>query len=50
MGGGGCGRYPARGQGRTLLLRVGFAVILSSRWGKAGLWVHFRGSFFDVPS
>jgi len=29
---------------------VGFAVILSSRWGKAGLWVDFRGSSFDGPS
>jgi len=29
---------------------LGFAVILSSRWGKAGLWVHFRGSSFDGPS
>jgi len=29
---------------------MGFAVILSSRWGKAGLWVDFRGSSFDGPS
>jgi len=29
---------------------VGFAVILSSLWGKAGLWVDFRGSSFDGPS
>jgi len=29
---------------------LGFAVILSSRWGKAGLWVDFRGSSFDGPS
>jgi len=29
---------------------LGFAVILSSRWGKAGLWVYFRGSSFDGPS
>jgi len=28
----------------------GFAVILSSRWWKAGLWVDFRGSSFDGPS
>ena len=27
-----------------------FAVILSSRWGKAGLWVDFRGTSFDGPS
>jgi len=27
-----------------------FAVILSSRWGKAVLWVDFRGSVFDGPS
>jgi len=27
-----------------------FAVILSSRWGKAGLRVDFRGSSFDGPS
>jgi len=26
---------------------LGLAVILSSRWGKPGLWVHFRGSSFD---
>ena len=26
---------------------LGFAVILSSRWGKDGLWVDFRGSFFQ---
>jgi len=26
---------------------LGFAVILSSSWGKAMLWVDFRGSFFD---
>jgi len=29
---------------------LGFAVILSSRWGKAGQWVDFRGSSFDRPS
>ena len=29
---------------------LGFAVILSSRWGKAGLWVDFRGISFDGPS
>jgi len=29
---------------------LGFAVILSSRWGKAGLWVDFRGSSFDGTS
>ena len=29
---------------------LGFAVIISSRWGKAGLWVDFRGSYFDGPS
>ena len=29
---------------------LGFAVILSSRWGKAWLWVDFRGSSFDEPS
>jgi len=29
---------------------LGFAVILSSHWGKAGLWVDFLGSFFDGPS
>ena len=29
---------------------LGFAVILSSRWGKAGLWVDFRGSSYDGPS
>jgi len=29
---------------------LGFAVILSFRWGKAGLWVDFRGSSFDGPS
>jgi len=29
---------------------LGFAVILSSRWGKAGLWDDFRGSSFDGPS
>jgi len=29
---------------------LGFAVILSSRSGKAGLWVDFRGSSFDGPS
>ena len=29
---------------------LGFAVIISSRWGKAGLWVDFRGSSFDGPS
>ena len=29
---------------------LGFAVILSSRWGNAGLWVDFRGSSFDGPS
>jgi len=29
---------------------LGFAVILSSRWGKAGLCVDFRGSSFDGPS
>jgi len=29
---------------------LGFAVILSSRWAKAGLWVDFRGSSFDGPS
>jgi len=29
---------------------MGFAVILSSRWGKAGLWVDFGGSSFDGPS
>jgi len=29
---------------------VGFAVILSSRWEKAGLRVDFRGSFLDGPS
>ena len=29
---------------------LGFAVLLSSRWGKAGLWVDFRGSSFDGPS
>ena len=29
---------------------LGFAVILSSRGGKAGLWVDFRGSSFDGPS
>jgi len=28
----------------------GFAVILSSCCGKAGLWVDFRGSSFDGPS
>jgi len=28
----------------------GFAVIFSSRWGKAGLWVDFWGSSFDGPS
>jgi len=28
----------------------GFAVILSSRWGEAGLWVDFRGSSYDGPS
>ena len=26
---------------------LGFAVILSSCWGKAGQWVEFRGSSFD---
>jgi len=26
---------------------LGFAVIFSSHWGKAGLWVDFRGSSFD---
>ena len=29
---------------------LGFAVILSSRWGEAGLWVGFWGSSFDGPS
>jgi len=29
---------------------LGFAVILSSRSGKAGLWVDFRGSSFDGPN
>jgi len=29
---------------------LGFAVILFSRWGKAGLWVDFQGSSFDGPS
>jgi len=29
---------------------LGFAVILSSRLGKAGLWGDFRGSSFDGPS
>ena len=29
---------------------LGFAVILSSRWGKAGLWVDLQGSSFDGPS
>ena len=29
---------------------LGFAVILSSRWGKAGLGVDFLGSSFDGPS
>jgi len=29
---------------------LGFAVIVSSRWGKAGLWVDFRGSSFDGSS
>jgi len=29
---------------------LGFAVIVSSRWRKAGLWVDFRGSSFDGPS
>jgi len=29
---------------------LGFSVIISSRWGKAGLWVDFRGSSFDGPS
>jgi len=29
---------------------LGFSVILSSRGGKAGLWVDFRGSSFDGPS
>jgi len=29
---------------------LGFAVILSSCCGKAGLWVDFRGSSFDGPS
>jgi len=29
---------------------LGFAVILSSHWGNAGLWVDFRGSSFDGPS
>jgi len=29
---------------------LGFAVILSSQWGKAGLCVDFRGSSFDGPS
>jgi len=27
-----------------------FAVILSSRWGEAGLWVDFRASTFDGSS
>jgi len=26
---------------------LGVAVILSSRWGKAGLWVDFQGSSFE---
>jgi len=29
---------------------LSFDVILSSRWGNAGLWVDFRGSSFDGPS
>jgi len=29
---------------------LGFAVILSSRWGEAGLWVDFRGRSVDGPS
>jgi len=29
---------------------LGFAVTLPSRWGKARLWVDFRGSSFDGPS
>jgi len=29
---------------------LGFAVIICSRWGKAALWVDFRGSSFDGPS
>jgi len=29
---------------------LGFAVILSSRWKKVGLWVDFRGSSSDGPS
>jgi len=29
---------------------LGFAVILSSRWAEAGLWVDFRGSSFDGPN
>jgi len=29
---------------------LGFAVILSSCWGKAGLWVDFRGSSFEGQS
>jgi len=29
---------------------LGFAVILCSRWGKAGLWVDFWGSSFNGPS
>jgi len=30
--------------------RLSISVILSSRWGKAGLWVNFRGSSFDGVS
>jgi len=29
---------------------LGFAVIHSSRWGRAGLWVDFWGTSFDGPS